>query len=256
MAASFTQSWPSCLPEPTHSLCLDLACFIHLPYLPMNVIVCKHCFFFVFFFLRSYKILLHKPLWSYDDHPYFHDILPSAPYLNATFIVCGGGLELLSLVWPWVYSIILSLLPRFSCSGIFSSFFILRDCGCLDISCCLVCVELVCHLVLETISIIPNVLCSLFPKIHYKLLRDWDNYIYLFIHPGKCSIMSNSLWPHGLYPTRLLCLWNFLGKNTRAYCHFLLQGIFPTQGWNPCLSCLLHLQEDYFTTVPPAKPHG
>ena len=143
--------------------------------------------------------------------------------------------ELLSPVWPWVYSIILSLLPRFSCSGIFPSSFILRDYGCLDISCCLVCVELVCHLVLETISIIPNVLCSLFPKIHYKLLGDWDNYIYLLIHTGMCSIMSNSLWPHGLYPTRLLCLWNFSSKNTRAYCHFLLQGIFPTQGWNPCL---------------------
>ena len=27
-------------------------------------------------------------------------------------------------------------------------------------------------------------------------------------------------------------------------CHFLLQGIFPTQGWNPCLLYLLHWQED------------
>ena len=88
MAASFIQSWPSCLPEPTHSLCLDLACFIHLLYLPMNVIGGNHC---SFFFLRSYKILLYKPLWSYDDYPYFHVILPSAPYLNATFTVCGGS---------------------------------------------------------------------------------------------------------------------------------------------------------------------
>ena len=30
--------------------------------------------------------------------------------------------------------------------------------------------------------------------------------------------------------TRLLCLWNFIGKNTRVCCHFLLQGIFLTQG--------------------------
>ena len=29
-----------------------------------------------------------------------------------------------------------------------------------------------------------------------------------------CSIMSNSLQPHGLEPDRLLCSWNFLGKNT------------------------------------------
>ena len=33
---------------------------------------------------------------------------------------------------------------------------------------------------------------------------------------------------YGLLPTRLLCLWNFQGKNTRMRCHFLL-GIFLTQ---------------------------
>ena len=27
----------------------------------------------------------------------------------------------------------------------------------------------------------------------------------------------------------------FPAKNTRVGCHVLLQGIFPTQGWNPCL---------------------
>ena len=43
------------------------------------------------------------------------------------------------------------------------------------------------------------------------------------------------LWPHGLYPARLLCPWDFPGKNIGVGCHFLLQGIFPTQGSNPCL---------------------
>ena len=33
-------------------------------------------------------------------------------------------------------------------------------------------------------------------------------------------------------PTRLLCPWDFPGKNTRVGCHFLLQGIFPTQESN------------------------
>ena len=28
------------------------------------------------------------------------------------------------------------------------------------------------------------------------------------------SVMSYSLWPQGLYPARLLCPWNSLGKNT------------------------------------------
>ena len=43
------------------------------------------------------------------------------------------------------------------------------------------------------------------------------------------------LWPHGLQPARLLCPWNFPSKNTRVDCHFLLQGIFLTQGLNLCL---------------------
>ena len=42
--------------------------------------------------------------------------------------------------------------------------------------------------------------------------------------------MSESLRPHGLKPTRLLCPWDFPGKNTGVGCHFFLQGIFPTQG--------------------------
>ena len=31
---------------------------------------------------------------------------------------------------------------------------------------------------------------------------------------------------------RLLCPWDFPGKNTGVGCHFLLQGIFLTQGSN------------------------
>ena len=51
----------------------------------------------------------------------------------------------------------------------------------------------------------------------------------------RVSVASDSLWPHGLHPTRLLCPWGFPGKNTGVGCHFLLQGIFPTQGLNPRL---------------------
>ena len=47
--------------------------------------------------------------------------------------------------------------------------------------------------------------------------------------------MSDSLRPHGLQPTRLLSPWNFPGQSTGLGCHFLLQGIFPTQGSNPGL---------------------
>ena len=42
----------------------------------------------------------------------------------------------------------------------------------------------------------------------------------------SCSVVSDSL-----QPTRLLCPWNSPGKSTGVSCHFLLQRIFPTQGW-------------------------
>ena len=54
------------------------------------------------------------------------------------------------------------------------------------------------------------------------------------------SVVSNSLPPHGLQPTRLFCPWDSPGKNTGVGCHTLLQGIFPTQGSNLNLSHLLH----------------
>ena len=56
-----------------------------------------------------------------------------------------------------------------------------------------------------------------------------------------CSVVFDSFWPQGLWPTRLLfCPWNFPGKNTKVSCHFLLQGIFPTQGSKPShlVSCI------------------
>ena len=47
-------------------------------------------------------------------------------------------------------------------------------------------------------------------------------------------VVSDSFRPHGLQPVRLPCPWNSPGKNTEEGCHFLLQGIFLTQGPNPC----------------------
>ena len=35
--------------------------------------------------------------------------------------------------------------------------------------------------------------------------------------------MSDSVWPHWPQPTRLLCPWDSLGKNTGVGCQFLLQ---------------------------------
>ena len=63
------------------------------------------------------------------------------------------------------------------------------------------------------------------------LLLPWKNN-----HAG--SVMSER--PHGLQPVRLLCPWDFPGKNTGLGCHFLLQGILLTQGSNTGLLWLLH----------------
>ena len=53
----------------------------------------------------------------------------------------------------------------------------------------------------------------------------------------SCSFVPDSLQPHGLQSTRVLCPWDFPGKDTGVGCHFLLQGIFPTQGSNQ-VSCI------------------
>ena len=44
------------------------------------------------------------------------------------------------------------------------------------------------------------------------------------------------------------------GKNTGVGCHFLLQGILPTQGLNPYSPPAPPLQADALPTKPPGKP--
>ena len=54
-----------------------------------------------------------------------------------------------------------------------------------------------------------------------------------------CSVVQlcpDSLRPHGRQPPRFLCPWNFPEKNTGVGCCFLIQRMFLTQGWNPCMS--------------------
>ena len=55
----------------------------------------------------------------------------------------------------------------------------------------------------------------------------------LFLIPWNCQ-----------EPPGSSCQWNFPGKNTGTACHFLLQGIFLTQGSNLCLLCLWHWLAD------------
>ena len=60
----------------------------------------------------------------------------------------------------------------------------------------------------------------------------------------SCSVVSNSLWPNGLYSP-----WNYPGHNTGVGSHSLLQGILPTRGLNPDLEPRSPaLQADFFTS--------
>ena len=58
-------------------------------------------------------------------------------------------------------------------------------------------------------------------------------------NPMDCSLPGSSV--HGVLHV----------KNTGVDCHALLQGIFPTQGLNPCLS---HWQADSLPPAAPGKP--
>ena len=66
--------------------------------------------------------------------------------------------------------------------------------------------------------------------------------------------MSDPVRPHRPQPTRLLCPWDSPGKNIGVGYYFLLQGIFPTQGSNPCLLHLLPWQAGSLPLAPPGKP--
>ena len=59
--------------------------------------------------------------------------------------------------------------------------------------------------------------CLSMPKKQtYRLFPPLEHYVCI-----SYSVMSNSLQPHGLYPTRLLCPWDSPGKNTGVGCHDL-----------------------------------
>ena len=68
-----------------------------------------------------------------------------------------------------------------------------------------------------------------------------------------CSVVKlclTLLRPHGVYPARLLCPWDFPGKNTGVGYQFLLQGSSqPRDGTR-----VSYLADRVFTIEPPGKP--
>ena len=70
------------------------------------------------------------------------------------------------------------------------------------------------------------------------------------------SIMSDSLQPYGLQPTKLLCPQDSPVKNIGVGCHFLLQEIILTQVLSLHLLHLLHCQEDPLALSHLGFPNG
>ena len=88
------------------------------------------------------------------------------------------------------------------------------------------------------------------------LQTDRNNRIWYGWYLGKRkrshSVVSNSLWPHGLKAARLLHPGDFPGKSTGVGCYFLLQGIPLTQGLNLGLPAL----SDTLLSETPGKRHS
>ena len=64
--------------------------------------------------------------------------------------------------------------------------------------------------ILEWVAISFSIMTYIFP-----LKKSTHGCLYVVL---RCSVVSDSV-PHGLQPTRLLCPWNFPGKNTGVGCH-------------------------------------
>ena len=96
----------------------------------------------------------------------------------------------------------------------------------------------------------------LFPLFHVDLVtlfQSWFSYIVCVLSPFSCVWLFEILLTSAC---QALCPWNSPGKNIGVGSHFLLQGIFPTQGSNlgrlHCRQILYHL---IHWGIPPMKPN-
>ena len=91
-----------------------------------------------------------------------------------------------------------------------------------------------------------------------ELITRWKNFSHYnriksaYFNTKVCLVMSDFSRPHELMPSRLLCSWDFPGKNAGVSCHFLLQRIFPTRD-RTCISGISCIGSRFFRTVLPEK---
>ena len=80
-------------------------------------------------------------------------------------------------------------------------------------------------------------------------------YIYTMDCCCIASVMSDSVGPHGLQPTRLPRPWDSPGKNTAVGCHFLLQCMKVESESQVAQSCLT-LSDPMDCSLPGSSAHG
>ena len=85
-----------------------------------------------------------------------------------------------------------------------------------------------------TLSLMMKSHIILFPEILFLSL-----YLIVYLQAQLLHLVRLFVTPwtvaHLWTKDRLFCPWDSLGKNIGAGCHFLFQGIFPTQESNLCL---------------------
>ena len=89
---------------------------------------------------------------------------------------------------------------------------------------------------------------SLWPGIHnlvcvYRNCAKWR-----LLVCAMCSVVSDSLWPHGLYPTRLLYPWGFSRQEHWSGLPCLPPGDLPNPGIEPSTPTSPALAGGFFTT--------
>ena len=70
----------------------------------------------------------------------------------------------------------------------------------------------------------------------------------------SCSVVSDSLGPHGLKPARLLCPWDVLRQEYKSELPFPTPGDLPDPWIELKTPASPALAGGFFTTVPPRKP--
>ena len=86
-------------------------------------------------------------------------------------------------------------------------------------------------------------------KEYIKVIYRHPAYLaYMQSESESHSVVSDSLWPHGLYSP-----WNSPGENTGVGSLSLLHGIFPTQGLNPGL---LHCRQIFYQLSHKGSPYA